>query len=101
MFWALPTLIVALTRRCVTSTFAVIPLALNAFTTPLRFADEAPYLLASVESDGYLPYDDDDGSLAALTAPCRPDWFAIRPSWSESLRLVDAAPTDLSPAWEI
>src|SRR3954453_17212267 len=94
-------LTVALARRWVTSTFAVIPLALNAFTTPLRFDDEAPYLLASVESEGYLPYDDDEGLLAALTALCRPDWFAIRPSSSESLRLVDAAPPDLSPAWEI
>jgi hypothetical protein len=54
-FWALPTLIVALTRRWVTSTVAVTPLDLNAFTTPLRFADDAPYLLASVDSDGYLP----------------------------------------------
>jgi hypothetical protein len=55
IFCALPTLTVALTRRWVTSTCAVIPLALKAFTTALRFADDAPYLLASVESDGYLP----------------------------------------------
>src|SRR3954453_12921880 len=97
----MPMLTVALTRRCVTSTFAVIPLALNAFTTPLRFDEEAPYLLASVDSERYLPYDGDAGLLAALTAPCRPDWFAIRPSCSESFRLVDAAPTVLSPLWEI
>src|SRR3954468_3290478 len=94
-------LIVALTRRWVTSTFAVIPLALNAFTTPLRFDEEAPYLLASVDSEGYLPYDDDAGLLAVLTAPCRPDWLAIRPSWSESLRLVAAAPPFLPPLCEI
>ena len=55
IFWALPTLTVALTRRWVTSTFAVIPLDLNAFTTALRFEEEAPYLLCSVDSDGYLP----------------------------------------------
>jgi hypothetical protein len=35
--------------------FAVIPLDLNVFTTDLRFEDEAPYLLWSVDSDGYLP----------------------------------------------
>jgi hypothetical protein len=48
-------LTVALARRCVTSTFAVIPCDLNAFTTPLRLDDDAPYLLCSVDSDGYLP----------------------------------------------
>ena len=36
----------------------------NAFLTPLRFDFEAPYLLWNVDSDGYLPYEDDDGSLA-------------------------------------
>ena len=59
IFWALPTLTVALTRRWVTSTVAVIPLDLNALTTPLRFDEEAPYLLWSVDSVGYLPYEDE------------------------------------------
>jgi hypothetical protein len=39
--------------------------------------------------------------LADLTALCSPDWLAIRPSWSVSLRLVDAAPTVLRPLCEI
>ena len=52
---ALPIDTVAVARRWVTSTFAVTPCFLNALTTALRFDDEAPYLLASVDSDGYLP----------------------------------------------
>src|SRR5690242_17131606 len=94
-------LTVAVTRRWVTSTVAVIPFDLNALTTPLRFDEEAPYLLCSVESDGYFPYDEDAGLLADLTALCRPDWLAIRPICSVSLRLVDAAPTLLRPLCEI
>ena len=54
-FCALPIERVALARRCVTSTFAVTLCFLNAFTTPLRFDEEAPYLLWSVDSDGYFP----------------------------------------------
>ena len=67
-FCALPIETVALTRRCVTSTFALTLCFLNAFTTPLRFDDDAPYLLCSVDSDGYLPYELDLGLLAAFTA---------------------------------
>ena len=67
----------------------------------MRFDDDAPYLLWSVDSDGYFPYELDDGLLADLTALCRPDWFAIRPSCSGSFLLVDAAPSFLSPLCEI
>ena len=55
IFWAFLMLIVALTRRWVTSTFAVMPYFLNALTTALRREDDAPYLLCSVDSDGYFP----------------------------------------------
>lgn len=48
-------LIVALTRRWVTSTLAVMPYCFNAFTTSLRREEDAPYLLCSVDSDGYFP----------------------------------------------
>jgi len=48
-------LIVALTRRCVTSTPAVTPYDLNAFTTALRTVDVAPYFCCRVESETYLP----------------------------------------------
>ncbi len=42
IFCAFLTLIVALTRRCVTSTVAVTPYVLNAPTTALRLDDVAP-----------------------------------------------------------
>ena len=51
-FCALPIVGVALTRRWVTSTVAFTFCFLNALTTSLRFEDEAPYLLWSVDSDG-------------------------------------------------
>ena len=89
-FCALPIVDVALTRRWVTSTVALTLCFLNALTTPLRFDDEAPYLLWSVDSDGYLPYEPDDGLLADLPRSGGPDWFAIRPSCSGSFWLVDA-----------
>ena len=100
-FCALPIDTVALTRRWVTSTVAVTFWALNALTTALRFDDEAPYLLASVDSDGYLPYDEEAGLLAALIAFWIPDWSATSPTCSSSSRLVDAAPAVLRPLWEI
>jgi hypothetical protein len=55
------------------STVAVIPSDLKVLTTDLRFEDEAPYLLWSVDSDGYLPYEEEAGLLADLIALCRPD----------------------------
>ncbi len=45
IFCAFPTVTVALTRRCVTSTVALTFWDLKAFTTPLRTDDVAPYLL--------------------------------------------------------
>src|SRR5215217_477555 len=101
IFCALPIVTVAVTRRCVTSTVALTLCFLNALTTPLRFDDEAPYLLCSVDSDGYLPYELDEGLLADLTAFWRPDWFASRPTWSVSFLLVDADPSFLRPLWAI
>src|SRR5215210_2487505 len=73
IFCALPTLTVALTRRWVTSTVAVMPFDLKVLTTDFRFDDDAPYLLWSVDSDGYFPYEEDAGLLADLSALCMPD----------------------------
>ena len=84
-----------------TSTVALTLCFLNALTTPLRFDDEAPYLLCSVDSDGYFPYELEDGLLAALTAFWSPDWFAIRPICSVSFLLVEMPPSFLSPLCEI
>ena len=39
--------------------------------------------------------------MADFTALWRPDWFAIRPICSGSFVLFDAAPSFLSPLWEI
>ena len=50
-FCAFPMLIVALTRRCVTSTVAVTPTFLNAPTTALRRDEDAPYFDCSVDSE--------------------------------------------------
>ena len=64
----------------VTSTVAVTLLDLKAFTTALRFAEVAPYLLWSLDSERYFPYDDDDdGLLADFAAFCTPELFATRP----------------------
>ena len=100
-FCALPIVGVALTRRWVTSTVALTFCFLNALTTSLRFDEEAPYLLWSVDSDGYLPYELEAGLLADFTAFCKPDWFATKPICSGSFVLVDAFPSFLSPLWEI
>jgi len=85
----LPIETVALARRWVTSTVAVIPEDLNALTTALRFDEGAPYLLCSFDNDGYLPYDEDAGLLPDLIALWIPDWFAMKPICSESSLLVD------------
>ena len=69
----------ALTRRWVTSTVAVMPCDLKAFLTALRFADVAPYLLWSFERERYFPYEDDEGLLADFAAFCTPELFATRP----------------------
>ena len=63
-FFALPIETVAVARRCVTSIVAFTLCFLNALTTPLRFDDDAPYLLCSVDRDGYFPYELDDGLLS-------------------------------------
>ena len=100
-FCALPIVGVALARRWVTSIVALTFCFLKALTTSLRFDDDAPYLLWSVDSDGYLPYELEPGLEPALTAFCSPDWFAIRPSCSGSFVFVDAAPSFLRPLCEI
>ena len=100
-FCALPIVTVALTRRCVTSTVALTFCFANAFLTALRLFLDAPYLLWKVDSDGYLPYEDDDGLLAALTASAMFDWLTLRPTCRPSFRLVEAAPALLRPLWEI
>src|SRR4051812_36833936 len=55
IFCAFLMLCVTNARRCVTSIVGVLPYFLNALITPVRFEDEAPYLLCSVDSDRYLP----------------------------------------------
>ena len=92
---------VAVARRWVTSIVALTLCFLNAFTTPLRFDDEAPYLLCSVDNDGYFPYELDAGFEAALTAFWSPDWFAINPSCNVSFLLDEMPPSFFSPLCEI
>jgi hypothetical protein len=58
-------------------------------------------LLWSCDSDGYLPYEEDVGLLAALTAFCSPDWFAISPICSGSFSDPDGVPVFFIPLWEI
>ena len=54
-FCAFLTLTVTNARRCVTSMWAVLPYCLKALITPLRFDEDAPYLLCSVDIERYLP----------------------------------------------
>ena len=99
IFCALPTLTVALARRCVTSTFAVIPLDLNAFTTPLRF-DERRRIALQRRQRGYLPKDEEPG-CRGLDRVLQTRLVRDETELSGSLRLVEAAPTVLRPLWEI
>src|SRR5215210_1485741 len=83
-FWALPMETVAVTRRCVTSALTGLPFDLNGPSTALITEVLAPYFDASVDSDRYLPYELDDGLLAASAAFWMPDWLAISPIWRVS-----------------
>src|SRR4051794_19161136 len=92
---------VASTRRCVTSALTGLPPDLNGPSTASMTDDGAPYFDASVESGRYLPYELDDGLLAASAAFWMPELSATSPSCSVSLRLVGAGPALLMPLCEI
>src|SRR4051794_11803005 len=55
IFWAVPIVIVATTRRWNSSMVVETLYFENAPLTSLRREDEAPYVLCTVDSDGYFP----------------------------------------------